>query len=373
MASPAKHVAFDKAALRRSLQRDERARNSAKLRQLREQVKGTRAARTKALRDATTWCREERLRARARARAIQEEAKQAAKEERAAARSSCAVNIEDARAIRDDIERARVELETEKKWQADMRRIEGANRRRSTERKPRTSARERRDESDDEVRANIPEELIPLFERVKRGIKGNARMSRTEAFLHYAEENPKEVLDAEDIEDQTDALIAELERQQRSGRRNPGKLVALGLLTRIDWRGGHRSWSLKKAPTLVYDGAGRLFVVYAARAVGTASAADVREYARTHWGQRGNGRESEGELVKPPFRKLGEGISITYTTRKGTSELVDWVHEWGEGARGQWIAPVVLEHVCRGSACAAKGQIALAGGTYRVTERGIVG
>ncbi len=42
---------------------------------------------------------------------------------------------------------------------------------------------ERQAESDDEVRSNIPPELVALFERVKRGIKASPRMSRTEAFL----------------------------------------------------------------------------------------------------------------------------------------------------------------------------------------------
>jgi hypothetical protein len=43
-------------------------------------------------------------------------------------------------------------------------------------------------------------------------------MSRTEAFLHYAEEHPDEVLVA--IDDKTDALIRELEEQERHARRD---------------------------------------------------------------------------------------------------------------------------------------------------------
>lgn len=78
---------------------------------------------------------------------------------------------------------------------------------------------ERRAESDDEVRSNIPPELVALFERVKRGIKASPRMSRTEAFLHYAEENPDDVLASAD--DKTDALIRrELEAQYGEARRS---------------------------------------------------------------------------------------------------------------------------------------------------------
>jgi hypothetical protein len=42
-------------------------------------------------------------------------------------------------------------------------------------------------------------------------------MSRTEAFLDYAEEHPDEALVA--IDDKTDALIRELEEQERAARR----------------------------------------------------------------------------------------------------------------------------------------------------------
>lgn len=42
-------------------------------------------------------------------------------------------------------------------------------------------------------------------------------MSRTEAFLKYAEEHPSEVLEA--IDDKTDALIRELEQKEWGSRR----------------------------------------------------------------------------------------------------------------------------------------------------------
>jgi len=56
-----------------------------------------------------------------------------------------------------------------------------------------------------------------LENRVKRSIKASPRMSRTEAFLKYAEEHPAEVLNV--IDDQTDALIRELERKEREAAR----------------------------------------------------------------------------------------------------------------------------------------------------------
>ncbi len=146
----------------------------------------------------------------------------------------------------------------------------------------------------------------------------------------------------------------------------------LGHLTEIVWKGpnkpqSHR-WALSRAPALVYDDDGKLHVVYDARAVGEAS------HERTHWGERGLGTRETGVTSTAPFSELGRGVSLTYTTRKGSRELVDWFHSWGDGARGRhWTAPRVVEHVCQGAKCASSGRFALEGGTYRVTERGIVG
>lgn len=145
------------------------------------------------------------------------ELREAMRAERAAARQSCGVRLGEARAIKGDIQRARAEFLAEKQYQADLRRIERANRQRRKE-APRVTRIERQAESDDEVRGNIPPELLPLFERVKRGIKASPRMSRTEAFLQYAEEHPDEVLAT--VDDKTDALIRELEEQERQVRRN---------------------------------------------------------------------------------------------------------------------------------------------------------
>jgi hypothetical protein len=47
----------------------------------------------------------------------------------------------------------------------------------------RKASREREAESDDEVRRDIPSELVGVFNRVRRNIRGNDRKSRSEAFL----------------------------------------------------------------------------------------------------------------------------------------------------------------------------------------------
>jgi len=142
--------------------------------------------------------------------------REAARQERLAARQACDADLAAARGVKEKIGRARAELEAERKYQRDMKRIERANRARALEFK-RATKTERRGESDDEVRGNIPPEFVSLFERVKGRIKGSPRMTRTEAFLHYAHEHPDEVLVA--LEDKTEQLVRELEGRERAATR----------------------------------------------------------------------------------------------------------------------------------------------------------
>jgi hypothetical protein len=112
-----------------------------------------------------------------------------------------------------------------------LRRIERANAQLRKE-VPRLTRLERQGESDDEVRASLPSDLVSLFERVKRSIKASPRMSRLEHFLRYAEEHPEEVLGA--IEDKTEAVIRDLERQQRQTRRAMSRASPSRVSTRSD-------------------------------------------------------------------------------------------------------------------------------------------
>jgi hypothetical protein len=131
------------------------------------------------------------------------------------------------------------------------------------------------------------------------------------------------------------------------------------------------SWGLRSAPVLAYDGAGRLFIVYGRRVVAASSKLQRDEYKRIHWGAAGRGELAGGGVAPGPFRDRGPCLAITYTTKKGTDAApVDYVHAF-EGER-----PRIVEHVCRGgcaSTCAARGALALHGGSYRLEKRGIVG
>jgi hypothetical protein len=196
--------------------RDEKRKQRQHLAALRAQVRQARVDRKAALEEARARCRAERLSVRQRVEALRQrvlqELRDAVAAERAEARQTCTVRRTAARAISDQIKRVRAELEAERAFQRDMRRIESANRHR-TQQAHRASAAERRSESDDAVRASIPDELVPLWERVKRSIHGSDRMSRAEIFMKYAEEHPEDVLLI--LEDRTDALVRELEARER--------------------------------------------------------------------------------------------------------------------------------------------------------------
>jgi ribosomal protein L7/L12 len=196
-----------------------------KVRSLAQAIKNAREARKHAIVDARARCKRERLAVRenlkeARAelvrqsRALREHGKAA----RHAARSACSSSKTAARSL-SPIERARALLEAERSYQRELKLLEAHARERArgvSKSRP-GLARARRSESDDEVRANIPPELFHLFDRVKGKIRASERASRTENFLKYAEEHPREVVNA--IEDVSEHKIRELERRHREAQR----------------------------------------------------------------------------------------------------------------------------------------------------------
>jgi hypothetical protein len=207
---------FDRKALMRGIDKDLKAANRDKLASLRTKIKEALVLQRSGRAGLTDFCSLERQRGRQRIEALKAELKAAAASIRLEARGSCE---RARRAPRLEVARLREELAAERKFIEDMRRIEAQSRARA--RRPGfAKAKVRQSESDDEVRANLPPDLVPLFNRVRRSIKGSPRKSRTEAFLQYVEEHPGEEYEA--IEGKTDALVRELERQQRAGRRDPG-------------------------------------------------------------------------------------------------------------------------------------------------------
>jgi hypothetical protein len=211
--------ALDKKKLWREIERDERRKRREKLAELRTQIRAARVQRKAAMKSAVERCRSERLAARERARALRirglAELREAARLERASARDACSLSKGEAK-NQGVVQRRRADLAAEAKYQADLRRMEHGNRARRREH-PHATYVERRSESDDEVRSNLPADLVALFERVKRSIKPSSRQTRTEAFLKYGEEHPHELLEA--LDDKTEHLIRDLERQEREALR----------------------------------------------------------------------------------------------------------------------------------------------------------
>lgn len=174
-------VALDKKKLKREIQKAQREKFRARLVELRELIKRSDCARA-----------------------------------RVEARINCAMRAEQAKqAGAVVITERKNELEAERGFERKMQKHEKPSRLRST-------AGERRAESDDEVRSNLHPTMVPVFDHVRRHIKGGPRMSRTEAFLHWAEENPDEVIglmqhDADRYLNQLLAEQARVERQARGG------------------------------------------------------------------------------------------------------------------------------------------------------------
>jgi hypothetical protein len=218
-------LALDKKKLWKEIDADQRRKDREKLVAMRERIRQQKKAWPEKRAAAKSVCSSEREKARARALEIRARHKeQAAKEiatEHSTAKTRCSTEKSSHRMSVDEL---RAQLKAEKTHQRQLRAISRSNRSRELSRARRpglAKARERQGESDDEVRSNIPPDLIPLFEKIKRTIKASPRKSRTEAFLEYVESHPGEEYEA--IEDKTDALVRELERQQRSGRRDPKK------------------------------------------------------------------------------------------------------------------------------------------------------
>ena len=134
---------------------------------------------------------------------------------RARLRDQCRGEQEEIRAeVRRIVEATMREMASERREREELRRIErGAKAMaRGPSVRPAQKRKEAREESDEQVLNDIEPRLHALFHRVKRSIKGSDHMSRTEAFMHYVHENPDEALGA--IDDQTDALIEEMQRRE---------------------------------------------------------------------------------------------------------------------------------------------------------------
>lgn len=79
------------------------------------------------------------------------------------------------------------------------------------------NARERLQESDDAVRAELPPELLPVWERVRRTIRATGYATRVECFLDWVHDHSAEV-----ARYQAEALERDVRRLERAERQAYG-------------------------------------------------------------------------------------------------------------------------------------------------------
>ncbi len=211
-----KQGAEQRRALDRDIDRDLKAKTRTKVMELRARLRGHYSEKKARMKELAARCRTDRHALRDRLREVRarilRELRETAALERRTARDLWLLRRSEAKGSSTTaIERAQAELEAERHYQAELRRLESGNRARRAEHSKTKTRSERQGESDDEVRQNIPPDLAPLFERVKRAIKGSSLMSRSEAFLLYAEQHPHEVFEV--VEEKTERLIRELEER----------------------------------------------------------------------------------------------------------------------------------------------------------------
>lgn len=189
-------MALNKAQLRREIQRAHREKFKVRLGELKGLIVAAREAKRAAIRAVQVDCAANRIKA----------------------REACALRALEARQRgAAEVAARRAKLKGEKRFEAKMGAIERP-------RKLRSTAGERRHESDDEVRSNLPADMVRVFDRVRKHIKGGPRRTRTEAFFEWAEENPGEVFELmqHDADRYLAALLAEQEQAMKQIKRRGG-------------------------------------------------------------------------------------------------------------------------------------------------------
>lgn len=194
--------------LQRELAIHLRERDRATLRELRARIHSARVRRRHLLAGAREQCRTARLSLKEHQELERVRFRDEQRAARANERSVCSIGKQRAKESGTAAERAALrELRDEATLQ---RQVRAADQRGM---KQRSTARERAQEDDDAVRRNLPAELVPVFDSVRKQIKGSHRKSRTEAFLQWAEENPDEIVALQQVE--ADVYLSKLMREQR--------------------------------------------------------------------------------------------------------------------------------------------------------------
>lgn len=194
---------------RLELAQQQRSQDLAKLRSLRGDLQRAKSQRRERLGAVSEMCRSARRSISARAKSAREALNLAVKLEREQARSSCSASRAAVREETDPmVARARNMLELERGNQRQL-----AAWTRPTA--PARTTREKRSESDDEVRANIDDPALwPVWEAVKHKIKARGRTTRSEVFAEWVHGHSAEVYEFQNAELERQIAALELEEKQ---------------------------------------------------------------------------------------------------------------------------------------------------------------
>lgn len=205
--------------LQRELARHLKEQDRARLAELRARIATAKVSKRAALTAARQQCRSARLDLRDRLKLEREELRDQHRARRGAGRRACETGKEEARELgRLEQSSAQARLREERRTQRDVATADARGRR------VRSTGRERTQEDDDAVRRNLPAELVPVFELVKKKIKAGPRRSRTEAFLEWAEEHPGEIVAVQQQQAERDlAKLLATEAQHYKAMRKTGR------------------------------------------------------------------------------------------------------------------------------------------------------
>lgn len=215
--------AQEKRKLRKDLERDAKTRDRAKLAGLRNLVTKAKGHKKKRMSKVVKACKQARTRDKKSSKGVRARHRAAAQTEidlqQLKSRKLCGVNKERAKAKgASGTARAKGQLDTERREQR-IRRIYaqpatalGSSRQTTPKVKKETKAQV----TEAEVLADIPQELVPVWHKVKGRIKGTDWKTRTEAFLEWVQENQSEVFTI--MEADTERYIRDLERQEQEMR-----------------------------------------------------------------------------------------------------------------------------------------------------------
>lgn len=199
--------------IQREIERERKATARALVRQVRDQLRTARAEKRARIKAASESCRDARAKLKAKHEHERARLRASIAAERVAARGSCQSLRDATREQTTTIVRQLLEVHGAARHRLDQL-IKHAPARTRRDVSGLVSSVERRAESDDRVRVELPADLVPVFDAVRGRIHATDYASRAEVFLQWAAEHPAEVYEIQHAAH--DRAIRRLERAARS-------------------------------------------------------------------------------------------------------------------------------------------------------------